>query len=203
MKGNWNRGTRTKRFHYQKRCTFKGTYRKRKPVCLQTFLFKTNPLRNTKKHSNKISTSLTCLPCFGSAMCCFWNFYIFFSPQNATLGPPQQRGLVSSMSRPCWAYAGTSAEVFLAQKLGRGLCLWTRASRGGPHHLVHRHSVPLPFLSRATKKRCRCPVSPLERDLGKLKQIIKMRIFSLEEDPCSETCVTGRNVAEVWDQTAE
>ena len=187
MKGYWNRGTCTKWFHYQKRCTFKGTCWKSKPVCLQTFLFKTSPLRNTKKYSDKIPTSLTCPSCFGMALCCFWNY--FFYPLVLHLVLFSSRVWFPA-SQGCSRHTQASLPGSTLQTSRLGDHIGVRGHPTGlpTHHLEHWDVVSLSFLSRAAKKRCRCSFTPLERDLGKPRQIVKTRIFFLEWDPCSDTC---------------
>lgn len=92
--------------------------------------------------------------------------------------------------------AGASAKVIRAQKSAWGL------------HGVHGHLAGLPITSR-TGTGFLFPFFPgqpksdagspsLERDSGKLRVKI-----SLERDPCSETRVTSRKAAGLWDQAVE
>lgn len=168
-------GEHAQRFHYQKICTFKGTHWKSKVVCLPTFLLKSILLETPRNTQIKYPPHWLVFPALEMLRVVFQNIFIHLTD---ALVP---RFLASSTSRLPQGHS-TSARVFIGIP-------W------GSHHLMHWDGVSLLFVSGA--KWDRCHFIPLRKQ----RQILKTRIFLPEQDPCSETHVTGRNVAEFWGQT--
>lgn len=143
--GNWNRGTCKKRFHYQKRCTFRGANWKSKPVCLPTSLLK--PIHSETLRSTQIKYPLHWLVFPALEMLCVVFQIIFISPTDA-LGPPVwfpvlqgcPRGTQAALPRCPWASHGapitscTGMEFCFSFSLGQSeagvpLLLWRNWDR--------------------------------------------------------------------------